>query len=38
MVTLEYARAYVDELQRVANRPRRVAPSSWQRLVARAKR
>jgi len=39
MVTLEYARAYVDELQRVANRPRAAAaPSSWRRLMGRIHR
>lgn len=35
MVTLEYAHAYVDELQRLGTRPRRVAPSLLSRLLAR---
>lgn len=36
MVTLEYARAYVDEMQRLASRPRPAAtPSGLRRLLSR---
>ncbi len=35
MVTLEYAHAYVDELQRLGIRPRPTAPSLLTRLLTR---
>jgi len=35
MVTLEYAHAYVDELQRLGIRPRPAAPSLLGRLLGR---
>ncbi len=35
MVTLEYARAYVDEMQRLASRPRPVATESGLRKLLR---
>lgn len=38
MLTLEYARAYTDELQRVANRSRLTSPTALARLLDRIKR
>lgn len=38
MLTLEYARAYTDELQRVANRSRLISPTALTRLLHRIKR
>ena len=35
MLTLEYARAYTDELQRVANRSRSTTPTALARLLHR---
>ncbi|GEM_PF-5417255 len=35
MLTLEYARAYVEELQRVANRPRPTSTTGLRRLLHR---
>ena len=38
MLTLEYARAYTDELQRVANRSRTSTPTALRRLLHRITR
>lgn len=38
MLSLDYARAYVDELQRIANRPRPMTTTGLRRLLNRIAR